>query len=74
MTDYAQILQVALTSKNPKGEMLKIETALEEELKKVLDFIAQRSTFILFLEISPCSEMPHSCIDAVELSAEMTIC
>jgi hypothetical protein len=42
MTDYAQILQLALTSKNPRGEMLKIETALEEELKKVLDFIAQR--------------------------------
>lgn len=42
MSEYAELLAVALASRNPRGEMMKIEVALEEELKKVLAFIAQR--------------------------------
>lgn len=43
MSEYAELLAAALASRNPRGEMIKIESALEEELKKVLAFIAQRS-------------------------------
>ena len=40
--DYAHLLQVAKTSTNPRGEMRKIEDAIEEELNKILSFMAER--------------------------------
>jgi hypothetical protein len=42
MTDYLSLLQTAKASSNPRGEMLKLELALESEVKKVLSFIATR--------------------------------
>lgn len=48
MTDYSELLQNALNSKNPRLELLKLEESISEELKKVLAFIAQRFFSFLF--------------------------
>lgn len=77
MSDYSELLSAALASNNPRGEMLKIETALEEELKKILEFIAQRFfSFPSFglTESSSLIEMLLLSTDVVGRSAEMTIC
>jgi len=46
--DFLQLLQKARESSNPKGEVLLVERAIEDELKKVLQFIATRDAVMVY--------------------------
>jgi hypothetical protein len=46
--DFVVLLEQARQSTNPQGETLLVERALEDELKKVLDYIATRDAVMIY--------------------------
>ena len=46
--DFIHLLDKARQSGNPRGEVLQVERAIEDELKKVLDYIATRDAVMIY--------------------------
>lgn len=46
--DFPLLLEKAKASSNPRGETLLVERAIEDELKKVLEYIATRDAVIIY--------------------------